>query len=141
MISAHERGFQKQRAFDHQFAEIDDVLDRRDRSTYANTTASSDRQSSDDRSSNWSNGRFTGSSRPLSSFSNMRSESLSQSSRSSYVGVSDTFNEDGRIRSDAVARWMEAKKQPVRSEAKVTRRGVDCRINLGGKVCEWVVFL
>ena len=118
--------YSAQRAFDCQLSEVDDLLDAKAKLMDIHTLAADDRTVVDDRST----------SRTICSCCHPKSTRWSGTST-----ASDIFNEDGRIHSHIVERWLEGKKSNNSSDAKVTRRGVDCRVNVGGKVCEWVIFL
>lgn len=114
------------RAFDGQLSEVDDLLDARAKLGSLRTLAADDRSDVTDRSSR-------------RSFCSCCHRSNTRWSGTSTV--SDIFGEDGRIRTPVLESWLGEKKSHSGSHAKVTSRGVDCRLNLGGKVCEWVVFL
>ncbi|KAM0802876.1 hypothetical protein BDR22DRAFT_887212 [Usnea florida] len=78
---------------------------------------------------------------------NTHSTSLSGSSKSSHTIQPDTFaaedgfSEDGRPYRENMSRWMEDVRPAVDSSATLSRRGVECRLRMPGKVCEWVIFL
>ena len=118
--------YSAQRAFDYQLSEVDDLLDAKAKLMNIHTLAADDRAPVTDRST----------SRTACSCCHPKS-----TLRSGTSTASDIFDEDGRIQTHVVERWLEGKKSDSSSDAKVTRRGVDCRLNVGGKVCEWVIFL
>ncbi len=126
-------------AFDSQFSEIDDLLDAKNKLAHVHTLAASDTVIMDDGSTTSSRGRFTCSSKRLSSSSTACASS--KTGRSSSIAVSDIYDEDGRPHAHVVARWMESMRPSGRSVAKVTSRGVDCQLSVGGRFYEWVIFL
>ena len=75
------------------------------------------------------------------------STKFSSSSKSSNTIQPDTFaaedgfSEDGRPYRENVSRWMEDVRPVASSSTTLSRRGVECRLRMGGTVCEWVVFL
>ena len=115
-----------QRAFDRQLSEVEDLLDAKAKLRDIHTLAADDRAIFADRSA----------SSRVCSCCHPKSTVWSGTST-----TSDIFNEDGRIHPDIVERWLEGKKSHSGSDAKLTRRGVDCRLNVDGKVYEWVIFL
>ena len=137
------RACAEQHAFDCQFSEVDDLLDAGRQLEYVHTLAADDRALV--RYSGSPHGRFTCSSNAFSNFSTTQAAGPSGSSsntlRSSSSAVSDILAENGRPHAHVVARWLEDVKPIAGSEARLTGRGVDCRINLHGKIYEWVVFL
>lgn len=60
---------------------------------------------------------------------------------SDSTAVSDIVSEDGGPHGRVVARWLEDRRPTGWCSAELTKRGVDCCININGKICEWVVFL
>ena len=118
--------FSKQRAFDCQLSDLEDLLDAKAKLGDIHTLAADDTTVISDRST----------SRTLCSCCH-RSNTL----WSGTSTASDIFDEVGRPHSRVVDRWFDGMECHSSSEAKVTRRGVDCRLNLGDKVCEWVIFL
>lgn len=135
----------KSRAFDNQFSEVDDLLDARNKLAHIQTLAADDMTLAHGKFSDSSNGRFGHSSKPFASSSTTQavgsSGSPSKTLRSGSSAVFNVFGEDGRPYSHVVERWLKDVKPPARSEARLTGRGVDCRLNLPDKVCEWVIFL
>lgn len=135
----------KQRVFDSQLNEIESLLDARKKLVHVHTLAADDTVLLDDRHSDSLSGRFACSSRPFTSSSTVHSPYFSGSSaktlRSRSVAVSDILSEDGRPHAHIVAQWLENAKPSGRSSAKLTRRGVDCRLNLADSIHEWVIFL
>lgn len=133
----------QQCAFDSQFHEIDALLDAQKKMTSIRTLAAKKLALLQEKIRNSSFEPFASSSRPCSNSVTSHSASSlgSKSSRSDSIAVSDILSESGRPHAHVVARWLEEKKPSWRSDAKPTRRGVDCRINLNGRVSEWVIFL
>ena len=118
-----------QRAFDSQLSEVEDLLDAKAKLRDIHTLAADDRAVFDNRSA----------SRTGCSCCHRKNSVWSATST-----ASDIFGDDGRIRPDVLERWLEpseGKKSYSRSDAKVTRRGVDCWLNMGDTICEWVVWL
>ena len=115
------------RAFDCQLSEVDDLLDAEAKLVGVHTSATADdRALVTDRST----------SRTVCSCCHPSKTLWSGTST-----ASDIFDEVSRPQTYVVNRWLEGQERHSSSEARVTRRGVDCRLNLGDKVCEWVVFL
>ena len=146
LLSAREtktRALAEGRAFDCQLIEVDNLLDERERMARGHTLAANNKASTDGRSSTLLSGRCTHSSRLPSSSSSVASAVSSPRSSllSTAVAVSDIYDCDGRPRADVVARWRQEKTASGGCEAVLTRRGVDCRLRVGGRVVEWVVFL
>lgn len=139
------------RAFDNQFCEIDDLLDARNKLADVETLAVGDVALIQDNHSGSSNDRrFSRSSNPFacSPSSSTTIQAVASSgfpSKTMRSGSSTVFNnvlaEDGRPYANVMERWLRNVKPTAGSEARLTRRGVDCRINAHGKVCEWVIFL
>ena len=121
--------YSTQRAFDSQLSEVDELLDAKAKLVNIHTMAADDTTNTAVNSER--------STSPTSCPCCHRKNTL----WSGTSTASDIFNEDGRLHTHIVERWLERKERPSGSDAKLTRRGVDCRLNLGGKVCEWVVFL
>ena len=117
-----------QRAFDGQLSEVEDLLDANAKLGDIQSLAADDVTLVTDRST-----RRTSCSRSCCRRKNTFWSGTSTGS--------DIFDEDGQIYNHVVERWLERKERPRGSDAKLTRRGVDCRLNLGGRVCEWVIFL
>ena len=116
----------KQRAFDCQLSEVDELLDAKAKLVDIQTLAADDQTLVTDRSTS-----------PTLC-------SCCHPSKTLWSGTStasDIFNEVGRPHTHVVDRWFEGMEHHNSSDAKLTQRGVDCRLNLGGTVCEWVVFL
>ena len=135
----------KPRAFDDQFSEVDDLLDAQNKLAYVQALAADDVALIHDRYPSSSNGRFSRSSNPFAYSSTTQavgsSGYLSNTLRSGSSTVFNILDEDGRPHAHVVERWLKNVKPPARSDARLTGRGVDCRLNLHGKVCEWVIFL
>ena len=133
----------EQWAFDLQLTEIDALLDAKKKMTNIRTLAAKKIALLKDRIMNSSLEQLTSSSRPCSySITSHPTSSLdSKMSRSESIAVSDILSESGRPHAHVVARWLEEKKPSRSSDAKLTRRGVDCRVNLNGRVSEWVIYL
>lgn len=130
------------RAFDSQLTEIDDLLSARRNLAHVHALAANDMALLSDRGSNPFNGCFSGRlSDSSTAHSSGSSGSLSKTLRSDSDAVSEDLSEGGRPYEHVVSRWLETEKLSGRSEAKLTRRGVDCRLNLAGRSCEWVIFL
>ena len=148
-LAARERPtkpFFNQRAFDTQLTEIDDLLVARKKLTNTHTVVANDMVLLNDTDSSPSYCPFTCSSRqPFSNsstaYSGSRSSSLSRTLRSESNAVSDILSEDGRPHARVVARWLENTKPSGKSSAKLTTRGVDCRLSFAGRIHEWVIFL
>ena len=115
-----------QRAFDSQLCEVEDLLDANAKLMGAYTLAADDETLCSDGEA----------SSEVCSCCEPRDRRWSGTSAGS-----DIFDEDGIIRSRVVERWMGGEKGSSRSEAKFTRRGVDCRLDMGDRVCEWVIWL
>ena len=132
----------KYRAFDYQLSEVDDLLDAKNKLAHIHTLTAGNPAIIDQRHPGRSNTR---SFKPFSTSSTIYTlnSSYPQSStlRSGTSTVSDLLGEDGKPHSHIMASWLEDVKRSSRSEARLTRRGVDCRLNMGNKVCEWVIFL
>ena len=148
LLSAHNRAAQacaQQRAFDRQLSEVDDLLDARHKLANVHTLAANDSPLTNDRYVVPSHEHFTGSSNPFPNSSTAHaiysSGSASKTLRSGSIAESDLLAEGGRPHAHVVARWLKDMKPSERSESRLTRRGVDCRLNINGKVCEWVIFL
>ena len=148
MLSAHKRAAEacpKQRAFDRQLSEVDDLLDARDKLAHIHTLAVDDTTLIEDRFSVRSHERFKFSTKPLSNSSTAHAMNFSGSAsgtlQSGSTAESDLLAESGRPHAHIVARWLEEMKPSGRSEVRLTRRGVDCRLNISGKIREWVIFL
>ena len=148
LLSAHKRAAQacpEQRAFDRQLDELDNLLDARHKLANVHTLAANDSPLTNDRYAVPSRERLTCSSNPFSSSSTAHVlssyGSASKTLRSGSIAEADLLAEGGRPHAHVVARWLEDMKPSGRSEAKPTRRGVDCRLNIGGKIREWVIFL
>ena len=139
------RSCPKQRVFDSQLNEIENLLDARKKLVHVHTLAADDMVLLDDNDSESLSTRFACSSRHFTNSSTAHSPYFSGSSaktpRSRSVAVSDILSEDGRPHAHIVAQWLENAKPSGRSSAKLTRRGVDCRINLADSIHEWVIFL
>ena len=133
----------EQCAFDSQLNEIDALLDAKEKLTSIRTLAAKKLALLKDRIINSSFEQLTSSSRPCSNSITSHSTSFldSKSSRSDSIAVSDILSESGRPHAHVAERWLEEKKSSRRSDAKLTRRGVDCRLNMHGRVSEWVIFL
>ena len=135
----------KQRVFDSQLNEIENLLDARKKLIHVHTLAADDKVLLDDKDSNSAYRHSACSSRPFTSSSTAHSPHSSDSSPktlpSRSVAISDILSEDGTPHAHVVAQWLEAAKPSGRSSAKLTRRGVDCRLNLAGSIHEWVIFL
>ena len=139
LLDAHEseeRAIAEQSAFDRQFNEVDDLLGARRKLARVNTLAASDVVLTDERS-------------PVcSSFSKLSTDPPTTrgicSSRSSLlsdsVAVSEIQDRKGNLRAEVVAPCIQEKKH-YRSKAELTRRGVDCRLQVGDRIYEWVIFL
>ncbi|CAD6585858.1 MAG: hypothetical protein ASARMPREDX12_002141 [Alectoria sarmentosa] len=135
------------RAFDSQFSEIEALLDARKKLARIHTLAANDTaililDYTDPNPSytpfTYSPSRFSNSSKARSTcFSGSGSKTL----RSDSVALSDILSEDGRPHARIAARWLLDAKPSGRASAVLTRRGVDCRLSVGGRICEWVVFL
>ena len=148
LLSAHNRAAQAcptQRAFDRQLSEVDDLLDARHKLANVYTLAANDSPLTNDRYAVRSHDRFTCSSKPFSNSSTAdavySAGSASKTLRSGSIAESDFLAEGGRPHAHVAARWLEDMKPSGRSEVRLTRRGVDCRLNISGKFCEWVIFL
>ena len=150
--------FAKQNAFDSQLTKIEDLLDSKNKLGRIHTLAANDPMLLDDRDSNSSCQRFSCSSGLVSNSSLAYSPNnpryLSPTSSLGSLKSSDGFSEDDTPHAHDMERWLTDLKPAGRSargledrnpsgkcSAKLTRRGVDCRININGKVCEWVIFL
>lgn len=137
--------FPNQRPFDSQLMEVEDLLDARKKMARIHTLAANKLAQLKDKIMDSSYERFTSSSRPSSVSSTAHSayslDSFSKTLRSGSIAGSDILSENGRPHAQVVARWLEARKPSGRSDAKSTARGVDCRLNMQGRVCEWVIFL
>lgn len=135
----------QRRAFDSQFTNIENLLDARKKLAHIHTLAANDAAPLHDTASSSSFGRFTCSSRTYSNSSKAHStyfpSSSSKTLRSDSIAVSDGLSEDGRPHRKDMARWLEGMKPSEKSSAILTRRGVDCRLNLAGRSYEWVLFL
>lgn len=135
----------KPRAFDDQFSEVDDLLDARNKLAHVQALAADDVALIHDRYPSSSNGRFSRSSKPFACSSTTQAAGssgyLSNTLRSGSSTVFNVLDVDGRPHAHVVERWLKNVKPPAGSEARLTGRGVDCRLNLHGKVCEWVIFL
>ena len=161
----------EQRAFDHQLSEVEDLLDAEKKLAYVHTLAADDSAFIGHEDFFECGRDLVRRSRPLSDSSTRSTVRLSDSStrstsrpsgtlsstlRSGTSEESDILGEDGRPyayvvkgwledvqpsgRSD-VRRWLEDVKPSGRTEARLTSRGVDCHLDLGGKIFEWVIFL
>ena len=137
--------YPEQRSFDSQLSEIENLEDARKKLAQVHTLAANDSAIISNRDSNSYRGRYSSSRGPYSVSS--RTQSTCSSSfwseppRSESVASPDIFSEDGRPKMHIVARWLEDVEPSKNSAAKLTMRGVDCRLNLAGRSCEWVVFL
>lgn len=133
----------ERRTFDSQLTDIENLLDARTKLAHLHSLAADDTASFSDMASRSSYGRFSCSSRTYLKSSKTHSTcSTAKTLRSDSVAVSDILSEDGRPHANVVARWLGDTKPPGRSSATLTRRGVDCRLNLaGGRSCEWVIYL
>lgn len=148
LISAQERATQaclKQRAFNCQLTEVDDLLDARKKLAPIHTLVAEDTGLVGDRDLTLPQRHFTRSSKHFASSSTAQSVCSSWSPltrlRSGSSAISDILDEDGRPHVDVVARWLEGMKPLGMSEAKITRKGMECCLKQNGTVCEWVVFL
>ena len=132
-------------AFDSQFSEIDTVLDATKKQADNRTRAFKKVALLREKIANRSSEKCNSSSRASSSSTKARSTNSLASSlngvRSDSIAESEILSEGGRPYAHVVARWLEERQPSGRSQARLTSRGVDCRINMGGKVCEWVIFL
>ncbi|CAF9935410.1 MAG: hypothetical protein ALECFALPRED_006379 [Alectoria fallacina] len=133
-------------AFGSQLSEIEALLDARKKLARIHTlAAANDTAMLDHTAARSSYTRFTYSPSRFSNSSEARSTRFSGSGsktlRSDSVALSDTLSEDGRPHAHIAARWLEDARPSGRSSAQLTRRGVDCRLNLAGRNCEWVIFL
>ena len=132
-------------AFDSQLNEIDGLLDASIKLAQNCFLAARDATVLDDGDSKVSSGRSPSSSKFVSdastAYSTGSSTSSSQTPRSDSVAVSETLSESGAPYAHVVEQWLEGSKSPKNSSTKLTRRGVDCRLNLAGRSCEWVIFL
>ena len=138
------------RAFDTQLTEIDDLLDARRKLANLCTVAASDGPSATS-----GKGSSTSCRRPLTPLpsgnshksSTAPSAKNSSSSKSSNklqpdpFAAEEGFSEDGRPYRETISRWMEDVSPAATSSARLSGRGVECRLSVGGKVCEWVIFL
>ena len=116
----------EQRAFYRQFSEVEGLLDANEKLMDTFTMAADDETLFSDGSE----------SSTACSCCGPRDRRWSGTSAGS-----DIFDEDGSVQTRVVESWLEGKKNNSRSDAKVTRRGVDCRIDMGDRVCEWVIWL
>ena len=132
-------------AFDSQLTAVDDLLDASEKLAHVQALAADDVMPFDDGDSSSFGANSTSSSGPFSGSSKAyfggASRSSSRTLRSDSAATSDILSEDGRPRADVVRRWLESARPSGRSEAKLTRRGVDCRYNWAGRSYEWVIFL
>ena len=135
--------YPEQCAFDSQLTEIDALLDAQKKMTSIRTLAAKKLALLKDRIMNSSLEQLASSSRPCSNSNTSHSTNSydPKTSRSDSIEVSDILSEGGRPHAHVVARWLEEKKPSWRSDAKLTSRGVDCRLNMHDKVSEWVIFL
>ena len=69
------------------------------------------------------------------------SSKSSQTLRPDTFAAEDGFSEDGRPYRENVSRWMEDVRPAANGSATLSRRGVECRLRMPGRVCEWVIFL
>ena len=138
-----------QHAFDSQFGEIDGMLNAKRKLAQVCTPATDDAASIHGRESIVSSRRSSWSQVYQSSPSSISarnsdlccSRSSKNMKRSDSIARSDVLDRDGRPHADVAAQWMQGMEPSGRCAAKVSRRGVNCRIYLNGKICEWVVFL
>lgn len=139
------RAYLEPRAFDEQFSEVDDLLDARNKLAHVQTLAADDMALIHSTYPNSSNGRFSRSSKPFACSSATQAvdslRSLPSTPRSGSSAAFNVLGEDGRPHAHVVERWLKNVKPPAGSEARLTGRGVDCRLNFHGKVYEWVIFL
>lgn len=139
------RAYLKPRAFDDQLSEVDDLLDARNKLAHVQTLAADDMALIHGTCSGSSDGRFSRSSKPFACSSTTQAvdslRSLPNTPRSGSSAAFNVLGEDGRPHAHVVERWLKNVKPPAGSEARLTRRGVDCRLNFHGKVYEWVIFL
>ena len=145
LLDAHgseRRAIAKQGAFERQFHEVDDLLGTRQKLARAHTLAASDMVLTDERSLLSSSGRCTPSSKLSTDPPTTRAVCSSRSSLlSDSVAVSDIQDRKDSLRAEVVAPCFQEKKDRGRSEAELTRRGVDCRRQVGDRIYEWVIFL
>lgn len=146
LLAANIKHLQKHpqpRVYNSQLTEMDKLLDARNSLAYIRTL--NDAAPFNDTASSSSYGRLTFSSDTFSKSSTVHatysSSSLPRTPRSDSLAVSDGLYEDGRPHRKNIAGWLEDITPPGKSSAKLTRRGVDCRLSLHGRVCEWVIFL
>ena len=129
LVLAHETArtvYPVQRAFDRQFSEVDEFLEARAKLADVHTLAVDDGASISDRSTSRTS---------CSCCCPSDTDTL-------WSGTSTASNVFDELGTRVVERWLEEKEQRhSSSDARLTRRGVDCRVNLGGTVCEWVIFL
>lgn len=132
-------------AFDSQLIEVDGLLDARIKLAQNYFLAARDAALLDDGDSKVSSDRSPSSSKFVSdastAYSSWSSTSSSQTPRSDSFAISDVLSESGAPYAHIVEQWLEGSKSPKKSSTKLTRRGVDCRLNLAGRSCEWVIFL
>ena len=72
---------------------------------------------------------------------NSSSSKSSKTLQPDPFAAEEGFSEDGRPYRETVSRWMEDVSPSATSSARLSGRGVECRLSIGGKVCEWVIFL
>lgn len=135
----------QRRVFDSQLTEIDGLLDARGTLADIHALTAKNTAPFEERAPSSSYGRVPRSSRTVSNsfkaHSICASSSCSQTLRSDSVAVSDGLYEDDMPYRKNLARWLEDMTPSGKSSARLTRRGVDCRLNSAGKSCEWVIFL
>ena len=135
----------QRRVFDSQLTEIDGLLDARGTLADIHTLTAKNTAPFEDRAPSSSSGHLACSSRTVSNsfkaHSTCASSSCSKTLRSDSVAVSDGLCEDDMPYRKNLARWLEDMRPSGKSSARLTRRGVDCRLNFAGKSCEWVIFL
>lgn len=135
----------QQCAFNSQVSEADALMDAREKQANSRTQAVKKLALLKEKIANMSSKKCNSSSRACSNSTTSQSTrslaSYLTGGRSGSIAASEILSESGRPYAHVVARWLEDQKPSRRSQATLTERGVDCRINMGGKVCEWVVFL
>ena len=137
--------YTRERTFDSQLTQVENLLDAKRELTDAHTLTANDVAPSDNSHSNSFSQRLSYSPRATSTSSRTHaicpSVSASRTQRSNSSAWSDVLDEDGRPHAHVVAQWFDSMKPSGRCAATLTRRGMDCRLNRGGKVLEWTVFL
>ena len=141
-------------AFDAQFTEIENLLDAEKKRALDHNPGTRERAPADDDddSNSWIR-QWSFSSQPrrssytVPSRSSRRSNSSTSSSPSRWYSwhytdaSSEDCSEDGRPHQREMDRWVEHTMPEEFPAARMSSRGVECRLNVGGRVCEWVIFL